>query len=60
MNEKEILELRLALAAVAVLILAFFAARAAWLDATSPEGSRQPPTATSDAKAAARAMKFSQ
>ena len=60
MNEREMMELRLALAVVIVLIVAIFTVRGVWSGSTSPELSRGVPAATSDAAAAARSMTFTQ
>lgn len=60
MNEKEIMELRLAGAVVVVLIVAGIAVYAVWSRSTSQDTLGHSSAATSDAAAAARAMTFTQ
>ncbi len=60
MNDQELMELRLAAAVVAVLIVAFIAAYAVWSRSAPPEDVGLKSTATPDAAAARRAMTFTQ
>ena len=60
MNEREIMELRLALAVVVVLIVAFFAVRAVLSGSAPAESDAASPMARPDAAAAAQAMTFTQ
>jgi hypothetical protein len=60
MNEREMMELRLAAAVVVVLIVAFIAVYAVWSRSAPAESFDHSSAAPSDAAAATRAMTFTQ